>query len=333
MFLDRNPILLLRNKSDRAINYICKLSFPLNYSSTAIAFTILSVATVALAFSPIFTRLSEAEISPSATIFNRLWIATIVLGCWQEANGLPQNEAKSRSPSVSIYSYQHQGLLLLASIAATTSALCWAWSLTQTSVASSTVIRSLTPLFVSFGGWLLLKQRFDRQFVLGMLLAIAGGVTIGWDDWQLGTENLLGDEVALLSAALHGLNLLIVGYLRDELKTSTILLWRCAIGSAILFPLAWISQKSIFPVSVFGWLMVIALAIVCQTFGQGLLVYSLKQFSSSFVSVFVLLKPVVTALLAWVIFDESLSLINAMAFVVVLGGIYVAKSSSSAVTS
>ena len=318
MFLDRNPILLLRNKSDRAINYICKLPFPLNYSSTAIAFTILSVATVALAFSPIFTRLSEAEISPSATIFNRLWIATIVLGCWQEANGLPQNEAKSRSPLPSIYSYQHQGLLLLASIAATTSALCWAWSLTQTSVASSTVIRSLTPLFVSFGGWLLLKQRFDRQFVLGMLLAIAGGVTIGWDDWQLGTENLLGDEVALLSAALHGLNLLIVGYLRDELKTSTILLWR---------------QKSIFPVSVFGWLMVIALAIVCQTFGQGLLVYSLKQFSSSFVSVFVLLKPVVTALLAWVIFDESLSLINAMAFVVVLGGIYVAKSSSSAVTS
>ena len=312
-----------------AINKLLKLKLLItaHLKSEPIALVILSIAIIALAFSPILTKLSEVEISPSGTIFNRLWISTIIMGFWQITTTPKSENAQLivRSP----VNYKQQGLLILASVAATGSALSWAFSLTQTSVASSTVLRSLTPLFISFGGWLVLKQRFERQFLLGMILAIVGGITIGWDDWQLGTKYLIGDGIALLSAALHGVNLLTVGYLRDRTNTAKILLWRCAIGTLIILPVVLLREETLLPNSWQGWLTIISLAVVCQTFGQGLLVYSLKQFSSSFVGIFALLKPIVTALLAWGIFAESLSLANGIALILVLIGIYLAKSSNS----
>lgn len=286
---------------------------------------ILSIAVVALAFSPIFTKFSEIEISPTATIFNRLWIASIILGIVQLIK-TPQ-EFKPTSLTAFKFEYKQQGLLILASFSATASSILWAISFTQTSVASSTVLRSLTPLFISFGAWFILKQQFDRQFIVGMLISITGGMIIGWDDLQLGTEHLLGDGIALFSAALHGVNLLTIGYLRDrDCTTARVLLWRCGFGALIVLPVVWLSDTQIFPTSLQGWLMVIALAVVCQTFGQGLLIFSLKQFNSSFVGVFTLLKPILTALLAWLIFAEGLNTANGIAVILILFGIYLAKS-------
>ena len=106
--------------------------------------------------------------------------------------------------------------------------------------------------------------------------------------------------------------------------------WRCAIGAGLLLPLVKLTEVQLFPVSWQGWLAVIALAVVCQIVGQGLLISSLKHFSSGFIAVFLLLEPVLTAIFAWLVFAESLDLLNWIAFVLVLGGIYLAKSSSAA---
>jgi drug/metabolite transporter (DMT)-like permease len=294
----------------------------------SLSLLILAIAIVALAFSPILTKLSELELSPTTIIFNRLWISTIIVSCWQLI-GTTQSEQTSSLTKFN-FNYQEPGLLLLASCSATASAVFWAISFTQTSIASSTVLRSLTPLFISLGAWLILKQRFNSQFVIGMIVAIVGAMLIGWDDLQVGNDYLVGDSIALLSAALHGINILIIGYLRDRgCTTERVLLWRCIGGSLIVLPVVWLTDTQLLPISLEGWLTVIALAVVCQTFGQGLLVFSLKQFSSSFVGIFTLLKPLVTALLAWAIFAEGISITSAIALILILFGIYLAQASDS----
>jgi drug/metabolite transporter (DMT)-like permease len=63
-----------------------------------------------------------------------------------------------------------------------------------------------------------------------------------------------------------------------------------------------------------------------QVIGQGIVTYTLKRFSSGFVSLFLLLEPLITTILAWGIFFERLSWLNGLAFFVVLAGIYLAKS-------
>lgn len=214
-------------------------------------------------------------------------------------------------------------------IASTASVVCWAWSLTQTSVANSTVLRNLTPLFTSLGGWLFLNLKFDRQFILGMIVALLGAIAIAWDDLQIGTESLWGDCTALLSAFLYAIYLLTVEHLRNSLNATTILLWRCILGTCLIFPVVLFSEDTLFPHSRQGWLSVILLAIVCQAIGQGLLVYCLKQFSSGFIAIFLLLQPVVSAVLAWGFFAENLTLLNGLAFCLVLGGIYIAQSNQN----
>jgi drug/metabolite transporter (DMT)-like permease len=291
---------------------------------------ILAIAIVALAFSPIFTKLSELELNPTTIIFNRLWISSIIVSCWQLI-GTFQSEQASLTKSSFNFDYKEQGLLFFASCSATASALLWAISFEQTSVASSTVLRSLTPLFISLGAWLILKQYFKRQFIIGMILAIIGAMIVSWSDLQVGNDYLVGDGIALLSAALHGVNILTVGYVRERgCTTERVLLWRCAGGSLIVLPIVLFTDARLLPISLQGWLTVIALAVVCQTFGQGLLVFSLKQFSSSFVGIFALLKPLVTALLAWIIFAEGVSITSAIALILILFGIYLAQSSGSA---
>ena len=318
-----------KNSSLTSIKEINEITQTSSSPSTLITDTkyliILAIAVIALAFSPIFTKLSEIEISPTATIFNRLWIATIVMSGWQlfQTRDFAPTQLKEFN-----FNYKQQGLLIFASLSATLSSILWAISFTQTSIASSTVLRSLTPLFISLGAWLILKQQFNDRFIIGMTLAIIGGIFIGWDDLQLGTEHLIGDSIALLSAALHGVNILTVGYLRDRhCTTNRVLFWRCGFGALMVLPFVWFTNIQLFPTSLQGWLVIIALAVVCQTFGQGLLVYSLKQFSSSFVGIFTLLKPIFTAILAWIVFAENISLASAIALILILVGIYLAKSS------
>ncbi len=288
------------------------------------------VSLIALSFTAILIKLSEAEIGSNATVLHRLWIATIVFWIWEGVNTLKQPENSPQAVSQSPNTYQQKGLLIVVAAVSTASIVCWAWSLSQTSVANSTVLRNLTPLFTSICGWLLLNHRFDSKFLLGMGLAIVGALVIGWDDFNLGQNHLIGDAIALFSAFLSAIYLLVLERLRHSINTIKILLWRCALGALLLFPFVLSTKESVFPSSYQGWLILIALAIVCQVIGQGLLVYSLKRFSSSFLAIFLLLEPILTALLAWMILAENLNLFNGIAFILIIAGIYIAKSSNSA---
>ncbi|MFM9264258.1 DMT family transporter [Tychonema sp. BBK16] len=288
----------------------------------------LSAALLAVSFAAIFIRLSEREISPNATIFNRLWIATVVFAVWNGVDAARRRMSDDVSEVRSNYTVRDVILLIAVGVVSSASLGFWAWSLTQTNVANSTVLRNLTPLFTTLGGWLLLGRRFDNRFLLGMTVALVGAVAIGIDDLQTAGDNLAGDIAALFSAMFYAGNLLIAEHLRTKFPATTILMWRCFIGSLLILPLVLLAGDRVFPYSWQGWLAVVALAVICQAFGQGLLIHSLGRLSSGFVALFLLLEPVITAILAWMLFSESLSLFNWLAFAVVLTGIYLAKSSS-----
>ncbi|MFP4220256.1 MAG: DMT family transporter [Phormidium sp.] len=293
----------------------------------------LTLAILAVSCAAIFIRMAEAELGANATVFNRLAIATIAFWAltairqWREPwqPRLPLTWETRSSGGVN----EIMKLIAVAAVS-TASVVLWAQSLTETSIANSTLLRNLTPIFTSLGGWLLLGQQFDRRFILGTVIAVLGAIAIGVEDLQISHEHLLGDGLALLSAVLYGTNLLLVEGLRSRVDTTTILLWRCGIGTVLVFPLASILEDNLFPQTWQVWLAVAALALVCQVLGQGLLVYSLKQFSSGFIAVVLLLEPILTAILAWAIFAEALDWTNWLAFVMVLSGIYLARSSGSA---
>jgi len=295
-----------------------------------IGLTTLFLAILALSFAAIFIKLSERELGPVATIFNRFWVATLILGFGNVVKTLSERHSHDFSLQKQHYTVSDLVLLLVMSCFFSGTLITWAWSLTQTSVANSNLLHNVTPLFTTLMGWLFLRQCFESRFLVGMVLAISGSILIGIGDLQLSSDNFTGDSLAILSAVFSAANLLTVEKLRAKFSATTILLWCSFFGALLTFPIVLLTEDVLFPYSWAGWLAIIAQALVCQVLGQSLQAYNLKQFSSGFVAVFLLLDPVITAILAWVIFSEQLSPLNWVAFSVVLTGIYLAKVSLGA---
>jgi len=290
----------------------------------------------ALSSTAIFIKLSIREISPEATVFNRLWIATIVFAGWNWVWQPLRSPKEEDNPKMAVQSDQSTWVvvLLLVSLGFVhlTGRFLWTWSLSQTTAANGTMLSNMPPLFTALGGWLFLGQRYDRRFLMGLAIAVGGAVTIGLGDWLqpkeelFGTMALVGDAAALLSSVFYAGSFLLVEKLRQRLTTSDILVWRCAIGLAIAVPVVWVIDDAMFPISTIGWLAVFGLAVFSEVIGHGLVVYSLKYFSSAFVTIVLLLEPAPAAAFAWFLFGEFLDPLNILGFILITIGIYLAKT-------
>ncbi|TAG96958.1 MAG: DMT family transporter [Oscillatoriales cyanobacterium] len=297
------------------------------------SFVLLFMAIIAIGLAPIFMKLSEGEISPNGTIFNRLWISSLVFGVWNGLSVINQRlsnnqQADEQNP----YTIQILGLLLLMGSFFAGKQLLWAWSLTQTSVVNSTIIlHALIPLLTAVGGWILFGRRPDRQFFLGMSMAIAGATLIGIHDLWDSINKLQGDIFSVMSAILSAGYLLIMEQLLSKFATKTLLLWCSTIGTVLTMTVLVVTLDNFFPMSWKGWFSVISLALVCQVIGQGLIAYALNQLSSGVVAVTMLLDPILSGFFAWAILSEKLSILNGISCCIVLLGIYLALSSPYAV--
>lgn len=290
----------------------------------------LACALLGIAFASILLVIAETELSPYAATFDRLSIATVVFAGWWISQRLVRQrlaQIGTGEDSAPLDTFV-LGLILLSGLAFSSSLSIWAWSLTQTSVANSTLLNNMMPIFTTLGAWALFKEHFSQRFLWGIAIAIAGVIIIGVEDLQM-TGGLLGDGAALLAAMLSAVNILCVQQLRKRFDAVWIMMWTSLIGSGVLLTIIWLRQEPIFPSTATGWGAVISLAALSQVLGQGLLTYCLKALSASFVSVSMLAIPVLAAVLAVVLFDETLSLLNWLAFAVVLCGIYVSVSAQA----
>ncbi|MHC5859408.1 DMT family transporter [Nostoc sp.] len=301
------------------------------FNQTKIAIASLFLGVGAISFGSIFLKMSEMELSPSATVFNRFWLASVVFLLWHGYKAIRQRFSREKPVEQQPYTSQDLLLLLGAGILWAATLVLLAWSLTQTSVAISSVLHNLAPIFTSLGVWLLFRKRFERQFLIGMVVALGGAIAIEFEELQIATDEVQGGLAAIVSAILLSAYLLIVEKLRTKFSPVTIQLWICAIAALAIFPILLFTQDQLFPSTVNGWLWVIFLAVICQVLGHGLLTYSLAKFSSVVVSLVHLLEPVFSGIFALVIFSETLTLSNWVGFAVVLIGLYLAVSSQAAV--
>ncbi|MDX2231676.1 MAG: DMT family transporter [Leptolyngbyaceae cyanobacterium bins.349] len=297
----------------------------------------LCIAVLSIASAAILIKFSEQEINPYATAFNRFWITMVVLTIWNGGREAWQWWQRRSRPKVDPEAASSSSLTLglmgqlgLVGLFLAGDLMLWAWSLTQTTVANATLLANLTPVFSCLGAWLFLGKRFDRRFVTGMGIAIAAIFLIGFDDCQIDLGKFEGDAAALVAAASFSIYLFVVERLQTKLSTTAILLWSSAFASLVSLPVALLTSGQLFPVSIQGWLAVMALAVICQILGQGMLVHSLNQLSAEFVALFLLLEPILAGVGAWLLFGEQLSLLNLLAFAIALVGIYLSISSPSA---
>lgn len=293
---------------------------------TKIAIAAALAASVFFALMPILIRISESYVSPNATIFNRFWIVTVFLGLWNLLL-LPNRQINRYIKNSPKFQQLLVPLLVLAIVFVGTQ-LLWAWSLAQTTVANSEVLHCLAPGFTTLAAWVLFAQKFSGKFLVGMLAATVGAIAIAASDFS-SSISLEGDGLALLSAVFWAAYIMSMEKLRTWLSPTAILIWASASCTLLCFPVLLIAGDRVLPHSGEGWLTLTVLAlntIACH----GLMAYGLKWLSSGLMATILLLSPILTAVLGWVLFSETLSPLNFLGFAVIVVGICLVISDKGA---
>ena len=284
-----------------------------------LAFILLLAGAACIALSPILVRLSES--GPTATAFWRCALAVPALLFWLRREQSTEEPALTRADRFN---------LALAGIFFACDLGVWHLSIQYTSVANSTLLANVAPLFVTFGGYFLFREQFTRLFLIGLGLAIVGAGILMGESLALSAVTFVGDLLGVLTAVFYAGYILTVGRMRARLSTRTVMFWTTLISAALLWPVALASGEKVLPVSAAGWMTMVALALVSQALGQGLIAYALAHLPAAFSSISLLLQPVLAALLAWALFAEALGVAQGLGALAVLAGIALARRGSRA---
>ncbi|KOS71805.1 membrane protein [Lysinibacillus contaminans] len=199
--------------------------------------------------------------------------------------------------------------------------ILWFESLNYTSVASSTVLVTLQPLFAFVGTYFFFREKITNKTILAGAIAIAGSVLISWGDFQLSGSAFYGDMLALIACALITAYLLFGQDVRKRLSLVTYTMIVYTVSTITLFLYVLIKGESFGPYPTIDWIWFILLAIIPNLLGHTLFNWSIKYVSTNVVSIAILLEPIGAAVLAIFIFKEYLVATQIIGGLVVILGI------------
>ncbi len=180
----------------------------------------------------------------------------------------------------------------------------WLTSLAYTTVAASVTLVTTVPIWVALARWWGGTPP-TRGVLVGLVLAIGGGVAIGLGDLQGGSAPLLGDALALVGAwSAAGYFLLGRRAQRAGLSTSGYATIAYLVAAVVLVPLpAMLGAAYVdWPLATWGWIL--AMALAPQLVGHGGLNWANRHLDPTVVATVTLLEPIGAGVLAWLVFTE-----------------------------
>jgi drug/metabolite transporter (DMT)-like permease len=283
-----------------------------------VAFVALVAGAVAMGASPVFVR--WADVGPYASAFWRTALALPFLWAW----------ARYEGRHAGAQSYAIDRPTLLAGLFFAGDLFFWHLSILATTVANATFLATMAPLFVTLGAWLVLGEKIASRILVGLALCVLGGVALMGQSYGFAPERLMGDFYGLATAVFFGAYILAIGAGRGRHGAAQIVFLSTAITTLCLFVIAIAFEPHILPRSLHGAAALLALALISQVAGQGLLAIALGTLPATFSSLVIFLEAVAAAAFGWVLLGEALGLVQALGGLLILFGIWVARPRSGA---
>ena len=282
-----------------------------------LALAALFAGATAIATAPLFVKVSET--GPIATAFWRVFLALPPLWMWALMSEGRQHAAHLR---------MHRGLMMAAGIFFAGDLAVWHWSILLTSVANTTLLANLAPIFVTAVAWFVFRETPRKLFLAGLAAAIAGTLLLIGANFGHSGSASLGDALGVITAMFYAAYQITVTRLRAHVPTASLMAWSSAIMAALLLPIAWISGEQLLPQTNAGWLKLIGIALFAQVIGQSLIAWAMAHLTATFSSVGLLLQPVMATLFAWILLGEIVGPLQFAGGVLVLAGIALARQAT-----
>ncbi len=190
----------------------------------------------------------------------------------------------------------------------------WIASLNFTTVTSSVVLVTTNPLFVGLGSAIFLKEKVPARLWLGMLLAVAGSITIAGFSPSHPTaapNPALGNGLALSRK------------LQTVVSTGAYVSAVYSIAALTLGALAIATGSPLSGFHPWDWSMLALMALVPQGIGHTMLNRSLRLLPASVVALAILGEPVCASAMAALLLDELPNPGQMVGALVVLGGVVI----------
>ena len=275
----------------------------------------------------ILIRYAQTEASSLVVAAYRLGISAIILGV----------VIFIKEPGFyKVYTPNHIRQAFLAGSFLAVHFASWITSLEYTSVASSVVLVTTTPLWVSILSPIVLKEKVGVNVIFGLVLAMVGGVVVGLsnvcsftdgkiicDSFSLilSGKELLGNLLALLGAFMAAGYILVGRRLRQNLSILSYTFVVYGFSAIWLVLVVILRGENLFSYSSSTFLLLFLLALVPQVFGHSLFNWALRFLPASAVSVALLGEPIGSSLLAFVILNEPPTLLEIVGGSLILFGI------------
>jgi len=297
-------------------------------------FIILALGILFVSTASIIIRFAQKEASSLVIAAYRMTIASICLGIILLFNNPKQLLGLNKRSWL---------LALLAGLFLALHFATWISSLEFTTVTSSVVLVTTTPIWVAILSPLVLKERVTRNIVFGLVIAIIGGIIVSMSNvCQISQGSIscdislqsffkgkvfLGNLLALFGAFMASGYMLVGRILRKHIENLpyTFVVYGIAALLLDLFVIIRGENLFIFSNEIYIWL--IALGIVPQLLGHSIFNWSLKFIPASLVSIALLGEPIGSTILAYLLLKETPSLIEICGGCLILIGIILATIS------
>ena len=286
-------------------------SAPTAHSGTVLQFIALLAGNVALALGPWSVRL--ADTGPVSAAFWRLALAVpvlVLLARWsgQRLTGF----GKSVWIAIAI-----AGFCFALDIA------FWHIGIGMTRMANASLFGNSGSIVMMIWGLIALHRAPHAREWLALGAALGGGAILLGRSLNIAHVTLLGDLFCIAAGLLYSVYLIALQHHRADLGGWSLLSWSSIAGLPVLLGMAlWLGE----PVWPQHWGPVVVLALLSQLIGQGLLVYSLKNFSPLVIGLALLTQPAVAVSVGWLVFGEVLGPLDIAGMVLVAGGLVLARS-------
>ena len=283
-----------------------------------VAFFSLLLGGVAIGFAGILMRLSD--VNPLASAFWRMALAVPILWVWAF---IVQAQDRSSGKRIGI-----SKVLLFAGICFASDLGIWHLSLYFTTIANATLLSNFAPVFIALWMWGVYHTRFERIFIIGMVIALVGATMLVGPNAAIGGDKPLGDGLGLSTAVFYAAYQLAVKDARRQYSTARLMAWSTTITAFALLPFALIMHGAFWPNTITGWLPLLGLAVIAQIGGQTVIAYALAHLPASLSSISLLIQPLTATIAAWIIFHEVISPIQMLGGLLIISGIYLSKRGS-----
>lgn len=260
---------------------------------TRLAFAALVASNIFLAFGPWMVRL--ADTGPVAAGFWRTALAAPLLALLAARAGGASATRASRATLIAI---AVGGLFFAADLAS------WHYGILRTKLANATLFGNVSSFLFPIYGFFAFRAFPRPTQIAALLLALFGAGLLLGRSYELSPAHLQGDLFTILAGVFYTGYLIVVERARRAVAPMPVLALSTIAGVAPLLIFALMLGEQVMP---HKWTALILLALGSQVIGQGLLVYAMGHLRPLVVGIAFLLQPVVTAIIGWLVYAESLS--------------------------